>query len=424
MKFDVQDSPDSFINLLLAQQITEAYFIMQNGQLVASHPALNDIAGEIMNWADFRNHEGIFFAIDHSTESLHCVCIYSTKRGQSAGGVRLNTYNSFKELVCDGLRLAKGMADKNAIARLWWGGGKGIIYRKDIWNLDKTERSTIYKIFGQLVTRLNGLYITAEDMHTKPADMVDIYSVSRYTTCIPVEIGGSSNPSTYTAKGVFSGIKAAAEIKWGKQNPLKGKVALLHGAGSVGYHVMEQLIDAGASVKVYDINENTCQTIANTFSKEVVSIVEDETAFFKMEANILSPNAIGAIINDERIANLKVDIIAGGANNQLLLPAEHAQKLHQKGIVFLPDFFINRLGIINCANEQYGYVKADIEKAVEQVYIDSLTLLKQAQDTNQTPFEIANKIAEKRLQETHPIWGHRGPALLEEAIKRGFGQKP
>jgi len=186
----------------------------QNDKLIASNNALDIVAKEISTWTDFKNHEGIFFAIDNSTESLHCVFVYSTKRGQSAGGVRLNTYNSFKELVCDGLRLAKGMADKNAIARLWWGGGKAIIYRKDIWNLTKDERSTMYKSFGQLVSRLNGLYITAEDMHTKPADMLDIYSACRYTTCIPVEIGGSSNPSKYTAKGVFGGIKAAAELKW------------------------------------------------------------------------------------------------------------------------------------------------------------------------------------------------------------------
>jgi len=136
---------------------------------------------------------------------------------------------------------------------LWWGGGKGIIYRNNIWNLTETERTNMYKKFGHLVSRLNGLYVTAEDMHTKPADMLNIYSACRYTTCIPVEIGGSSNPSTYTAKGVFSGIKAAAEFKYGKQNPLKDKVALLHGAGNVGYHVMEQLLEAGAHVKVYDI---------------------------------------------------------------------------------------------------------------------------------------------------------------------------
>jgi len=364
MKFNVLASPDAFLNLLIDHNIKEAYCIIQDNQLVASHPALEDLAKEIATWTDFKNHEGIFFAIDQSTQSVHLVCVYNTMRGQSAGGVRLNSYPTFKDFVCDGLRLAKGMADKSAIARLWWGGGKGIIYRNNIHNLTDTERSNMYKRFGRLVTRLNGLYITAEDMHTKPADMLDIYSTCRYTTCIPVEIGGSSNPSTYTAKGVFSGIKAAAEFKYGKQNPLEEKVALLHGAGSVGYHVMEQLVEAGAQVKVYDINANITQAIANTFHPKQVSIIEDEEAFFNTNAHILSPNAIGAIINDERIKNLKVDIIAGGANNQLLLPEQHAYALHQKGILFLPDFFINRLGIINCANEQYGYVKADIDKAV------------------------------------------------------------
>jgi len=422
MEFNVLANPDAFLNLLIANNIEEAYCISKNNQLIASHPILQELAQEIATWTDFKNHEGIFFAADKSTQSLHLVCVYNTMRGQSAGGVRLNSYPTFKDLVCDGLRLAKGMADKCAIARLWWGGGKGIIYRNNIWNLTETERTNMYKRFGQLVTRLNGLYITAEDMHTKPADMLNIYSTSRYTTCIPVEIGGSSNPSTYTAKGVFSGIKAAAEFKYGKQNPLKDKVALLHGAGSVGYHVMEQLLESGAHVKIYDINTNTTQAIANTFNQKQVSIIEDEETFFSEEAHLLSPNAIGAIINDERIANLKVDIIAGGANNQLLLAEQHAQALHQKGIVYLPDFFINRLGIINCANEQYGYVKADIDKAVKQVYTDSVALLQQAAEANKPPYEIANTIAEERLQEPHPIWGHRGPGLLAEAIKSGFGK--
>jgi len=423
MDFNVDDSPDAFLALLNKHNIVEGYFFTQNNKWKASHKALEAAGKEISTWSDFENHEGIFFNHHKETNSLHFVFVYSTKRGQSAGGVRLNSYPSFKNLICDGLRLAKGMADKNAIARLWWGGGKGIIYRNNIWNLTDAERSAMYKNFGNLVSRLNGLYITAEDMHTKPADMFDIYSTCRFTTCIPVEIGGSSNPSTFTAKGVFSGIKAAAEFKYGKQDSLKGKVALLHGAGNVGYHVMEQLIKAGTKVYVYDVNKNVTQAITNTFDNEQAVIVENEPDFFNTEAHILSPNAIGAIINDERIDGLKVDIIAGGANNQLLLPGKHARALHKKGIIYLPDFFINRLGIINCANEQYGYLKADIDKAVEQVYVDSVDLLHQAKKANQTPYEIANNIAKQRLKELHPIWGHRGPDLIEEAINRGFGSK-
>ncbi len=419
---NAQTSPEDFLQHLSQNNIGEGYFITQNGQLKASHTSLQALANNIRKWPDFQQHEGVFFGTDQRNNCLFTACVYSTVRGQSAGGVRFNSYPTLGDLFRDGLRLSKGMADKNAIARLWWGGGKGIIYRKNIHDLSAEERKDMYQNYGKFVSRLNGVYVTAEDMNTKPEDMADIFTTTRHTTCIPVEFGGSSNPSIYTAKGVFSGIKAAAEFKYGKDQPLKGKTALLHGAGNVGYHVMEQLIEAGAKVLVFDINEKTLQRIRENFSNDQAEIIQDEKAFFSTKAHLLSPNAIGAILNDDSINNLQVEMVVGGANNQLLIAEKHARQLQDKGIIYLPDFFVNRLGIINCANEQYGYVKADIDREVELVYTDSLDLLEKAKSKNQSPFIIANQIAEERLQQPHPIWGHRGPKLVKEMIGNGFGK--
>ncbi len=414
--------PDAFISFLLDNGIKQGYFIFKDGQLQASHQTLNPLKAEIETWPDFLEHEGIFFEIDAETNSLFTVFVHNTVRGQSSGGVRFKSYDTVAALFQDGLRLAKGMADKNAVARLWWGGGKAIIYRKEVYDVSDELRHRIYDGFGTFMAQLNGIYITAEDMNTREKDMISIYEKCRFTTCIPEAYGGSSNPSTYTAKGVFSGIKAAAEFKYGKDQPLRGKTALLQGAGNVGFHVMELLVAAGAKVFVYDTNSKTPEKIRKQFTTDQVEIVANGKALFEMKAHILSPNAIGAILHDESIANLKVDIIAGGANNQLLDPVKHSKALHEKGILYLPDFFINRLGIINCANEQYGYVRNDIEQEVELVYTDSLDLLERAAKQDCSPQEIAAEIAAERMKLAHPIWGHRGPRLVAEAIGNGFGK--
>ncbi len=412
--------PNELIDFLKGNEIKRGYFIRKNGQLTPSHTVLDSLAQEISGWDDYLEHEGVFFEVDEASNSLFTVCVHNTVRGQAAGGVRFKSYPTIAALFQDGLRLAKGMADKNAVARLWWGGGKGVIYRDQIHDLDPELRRSIYFNFGLFLSKLNGVYVTAEDMNTKPEDMAVIFSSTRHTTCIPVIFGGSSNPSIFTAKGVFSGLKAAAEFKYGGPTPLQGKKALLHGAGNVGYHVMEQLVEHGAQVFVYDLNEKTKAKITASFNPEQAQVVDDEVAFWQMDADILSPNAIGAVLNDKSIAGLKVDIIAGGANNQLLDPNKHSKALHQNGIIYLPDFFINRLGIINCANEQYGYVRNDIVKEVELVYTDSLELLTKAKAKDCSPQQIAAELAAERMKEAHPIWGHRGPRLVEEMIGSGM----
>ncbi len=418
----INKNPNEFISFLKDNGIQACYFIFKDGIFQASHSVLDSLATSISKMPDFKSHECLFIELDDASNSLLTAFVHSTVRGQAAGGVRLNNYDTLEALLMDGLRLSKGMADKNATARLWWGGGKGIIYNSDFRSLVGDKRKAVFNQYGSFISSLNGIYVTAEDMNTKPSDIADIFANTRYCTCIPVDKGGSSNPSTYTAKGVFSGIKAAADYKYGQEVGLKGKTVLLHGAGNVGYHVMEQCIEAGAKVYVFDINDKTLAHISESFDSKQVEIMRDEQAFFSKEANIFSANAIGAILHDETIANLNVEIVCGGANNQLLVPEKHSQDLHDRGIIYLPDFFVNRLGIINCANEQYGYVKADIDREVELVYTDSLDLLAKAESKKQSPFVMANEIAAERLKEAHPIWGHRGPQLVEEVIKSGFGK--
>ncbi len=417
-----QANPEEFIVVLKQHGITEAYFILQDNKLIASHPALNGLAQSIQTWPDFLNHEGIFIELDEQHDALLAAFVYNTVRGQAAGGVRFKSYDTTAAFFQDGLRLAKGMADKNAVSRLWWGGGKGVIYFKNAEKATSEERKAIYERYGQFMSKLNGVYVTAEDLNTRPADMASIFSQTRHTTCIPEKFGGSSNPSIFTAKGVFNGLKAAADYNYGFVDSLKGKIVLLQGAGNVGYHVMELLIESGAKVLVFETNSTSKEKIKNKFNANQAEIIEDEMKFYESEADIFSPNAIGAILNDETIPLLKVDIIAGGANNQLKDSVEHSLQLHEKGILYLPDFFINRLGIINCANEQYGYVKADIEKEVELVYSDSTDLIKKSVEQNCSPQKIANQIALDRMKIPHPIWGHRGPALVKELIKNGFAQ--
>ncbi len=413
----LNQSPEALKSLLQSTGQSLAYFVQYDGQFVASHPALNGLKSEIEHLPDFDNHEGIFIQFDPETDAIFTASVHKTKRGQGQGGVRFRQYDTIKALIDDGLRLSKGMAEKNAVAGIWWGGGKGIIYRDQVHNLEEDLRYKIFQNYGKFVASLNGIYIAAEDMNVRPEDIDVMYQYSRFTTCIPKAKGGSSNPSTYTAKGVFSAIKAAVEVYYGEGASLKGKKVLLQGAGNVGFHVLEQLVEHGATAKVFEISERNIAKVKDQFSAEQVSVTQDQDEFFSSEADILSPNAIGGILNEQSIANLKVNIVAGGANNQLLDPIKDSQLLYERGIMYVPDFFLNRLGIVNCANEQYGYVEEDMQAQITKVYNDTLDLLKKAKADNVSPQKVATELSTKLMEEEHPIWGHRGPKLIAQIIK-------
>lgn len=420
-------TPDAFVAAMLDLGITRGYFTFVDGQFHSSHSDLASLADFVHNSPDYDNHEGLFFQVDEATKCLFLAGVHRSNRGAGHGGTRFKQYPTVESMFADVMRLSKGMTDKNACAGLWYGGGKAIIYApNDPRSYTGEAREQIFANYGRFIASLNGLYITAEDMNTSPEDMRVIHANNRFCTCIPNEIGGSSNPSGATARGVFRGLLAAVHYADGKNDAndtnLNGKHIIVQGAGNVGGRLIDQLIKCGAKVTVFDLRQDTKEALKAKYPAEQLTIHEDGDSLYEIEADVFSPNAIGAILNDTTIPKLKVKIVAGGANNQLANPVKHAEDLHNRGILYAPDFIINRMGIVNCANEPYGYLADEVQDKADDVYPDTYSILHDAAEKNHSPQFEALDLANRLAKVEHPILGHRGMRIVKYLMSSGWGK--
>jgi len=423
-------SPNDFIKFLSTNNIFRFYFVYDDKQnkLVASHPILQPMADYFSeDKRDYSEHEGMFFQVSEKYEMLHGAFVHRTNRGQAAGGVRFWKYDNIENYFRDGLRLAAGMTYKNALAGLWWGGGKGVIAHNPVyeWN-DPEVRKHIYKKYGLFISSLKGCYVTAEDLGTKVKDMVDIFSGTRFTTCIPPELGGSGVPAIPTARGVVSGMEAVVEFL--NLGSLKGKTVAVQGLGHVGIPLIGFLFGKGVSKIVgCDVNPDNVKEAKEKFEGQKVEfklVNIDDTSIFLENCDIFSPNATGAILNPDTISKLKTKIICGAANNQLEDTERDGELLLKKGITYIPDFLTNRMGIVNCANEQYGYVNKDsmIEQHFSKdweysIYNSAIKVLEESNSSNKPTAKIALKIADELSKVNHPIFGHRGKEIIKSLVE-------
>ena len=429
----LQRHPQEFIAYLKSEGIHRFFFVHKpdEDRVAASHPQLQSLAEFIQNdRRDFMEHEGLFFQICPDYDVLQGAFVHRTRRGQAAGGVRYWNYDTVEAYLRDGLRLGKGMTRKNALAGLWWGGGKGVMARNPDLNPENEEvRASIYMEYGAFISSLRGCYVTAEDVGTCVADMSRVFSRTRFTTCIPEEWGGSGNPSVPTARGVICGMEAALEFL--NEGDLEGKTVAVQGMGNVGRPLIGFLFEKKVK-KIYasDINAALVQNVCAEFpgkNLEVKNLSPDDTTFFKTDADIFSPNATGAVLNPLTIPLLRSKIVCGAANNQLEDAERDDGLLFEKGIVYVPDFLTNRMGIVNAANEQYGYVNNDplFERHLKRDWIHSihrttLNMLKESRKNGEPTAQIAMAMADRLSLEEHPIFGHRGRLIIDSLIETGW----
>jgi leucine dehydrogenase len=293
----------------------------------------------------FDDHERVIFCRDVATDLKAIIAIHSTALGPAAGGCRLWAYASDDEALHDVLRLSQGMSFKNAMAGLTFGGGKAVILKTK--GFAGTE--ALYERFGDFVELLNGSYITAEDVGMSVEIMQTIARRTRFVTGLPQKAGqAGGDPSPKTAFGVFKGIEAAVRFKLSRDE-LKGLKVAVQGVGNVGYNLCRYLHEAGAKLIVADMNGARVEAACEEFGAEAVTL--DEILF--QQVDVLSPCALGAILNQQTIPKLKAAIVAGAANNQLETLAD-GQRLADAGILYAPDYVINGGGIINVASEYHG----------------------------------------------------------------------
>lgn len=342
----------------------------------------------VFNNHSFKGHEQVVFCHDPETGLKAVIGIHSTVLGPALGGTRMWNYENEWDALVDVLRLSRGMTYKAAISGLELGGGKAVI----IGDSRKHKTPELMRKFGQFVDSLSGRYITAEDVGISTADMEEVKKETDHVTGIPESMGGSGDPSPVTAYGVFVGMKAAANYRWGSDS-LDGKKVLVQGVGHVGETLVKYLTEAGAKVLTNDIYEETLENVAGKYNTQIV-----RGDVYGLDIDIYAPCALGATINDSTIEQLKCSIIAGAANNQLADEVKHGIRLQERGIVYAPDFLINAGGLINVNSEIAKYSREESYKRTENIYNTTLEILKHADKNGITTHQAALAMAELRIE--------------------------
>lgn len=322
------------------------------------------------------------------------IAVHSTALGPALGGLRMWPYRSWDEAQFDVLRLARGMTYKSAVADTGLGGGKSVILGNP--KTDKSE--ALFRAMGKFVDAFGGKYITAEDVGTSVEDLVLVRKETRWATGLPREIGSSGDPSPWTALGVFRGIKACLEEVYGS-GEFAGRTVAMQGLGHVGGFLAEHLAKAGARLVVTDLSPERAKETATRLGATVVA----PEAIYDVACDVFSPNALGAVINDDTIKRLKTKIIAGAANN-VLLREEHGDRLREMGVLYAPDYVINAGGIINVSIEveKEGYDEARSRKKVENIYNALKTVFRMAREKNVSTNRASNLLAEERIAKGRP----------------------
>ena len=339
--------------------------------------------------ADFDAHEELHFVTDEKCGLKAIIAIHSTHLGPAAGGARFWHYAEDEEALVDALRLSRGMSYKNAMAGLPLGGGKSVILADE----ERHKSPDLLRAFGKAVDHLGGRYVTAEDVGMSVADMIEVRRSTQFVAGLPnsgTDVGG--DPGPHTSLGVFLGIKAAVKRALGKDS-LAGLHIALQGAGSVATGVALHACTDGAKLSIADVDQAKAQKLAGATGGTVVS--PDE--ILGLEADVLSPNALGAILDEDTIASLRVPVVAGGANNQLATPQD-GERLQQRGILYAPDYVINAGGIINVCTEYLGDGDSRlVRERIEGIPVRLDQIWSESQASGRDPASVADAMAQRLI---------------------------
>lgn len=341
-----------------------------------------------------QGHKKVVFCNDPDTGLKAIIAIHDTTLGPALGGTRMWNYATEEEALQDVLRLSKGMTYKAAITGLNLGGGKAVI----IGDPRQTKSEALMRSFGRFIKNLNGEFITAEEMGTTVKDMEYIRMETKHVAGVSESMGGVGNPAPYAAKGIYYGIKACAKEVYGT-DMLAGRSVVVQGIGNVGEHLVELLRNDNVEVYVSDINAERQQAVARKYKAKPI----DADKIFTIGADIYSPCAFGATVNDKTIKSMKFAIIAGSANNQLADDQVHGQQLLEKGILYAPDYLINAGGLIHAYSELTGFGKKRTIQLTENIYDATRQVIQLSKSENIPTNLAANRIAEKRISDIKKI---------------------
>jgi leucine dehydrogenase len=331
-------------------------------------------------------HEQVSYMYDPDSGYRGIIAIHNTTLGPSLGGTRFWNYESEEEALIDVLRLSRGMTYKAAVAGLDLGGGKSVI----LGDNKTTDREGIFRAHGKHVELMRGRYITAEDVGTSTQDMD--YVRQETDNVVGLE-DRSGDPSPVTAFGVYRGIKACVQFKHGDDS-LDGRTVAVQGIGHVGYYLCKYLSEEGATVIAADIDQEKVARVVQEFGAKATGDKE----IYAADADIFAPCALGAVINDDTLEVLQVDIIAGGANNQLA-EDRHGDALDARGIIYAPDYVVNGGGLINVNAELAGWTMERAHEKAGEIHGTVLRVLEIGRDEGIPSYKAARRLAMRRIED-------------------------
>ena len=335
-------------------------------------------------------HEQVVFCQDAASGLRAIIAVHSTALGPALGGTRLRPYASESDALDDVLALSQAMTYKNALAGLDHGGGKAVIIGDPA--TDRTE--ALLRAYGRFVDSLGGRYVTACDVGTDVADMDVVARETRFATGRSTVRGGAGDSSVLTAYGVFQGMRAAAQHRWGSPS-LRGRRVGVEGVGKVGRRLAVLAAEDGASVVVTDVDPAALERVRGDVPG--VQVVADTAALLRADLDVFAPCALGRVLDAPAAAALTASVVCGGANNQLADEGIGAV-LAERGVLYCPDYLVNAGGVIQVSDELHGFSFERARQSTERIFAATLQVLQDADASGATPVEAAAALARRRIE--------------------------
>ena len=352
---------------------------------------LSRIFGTESEGAPGDGHEQVVMCHDRHSGLKAVIAIHSTVLGPALGGTRFHPYASEEEAVQDALNLSRGMSYKNALAGLDLGGGKAVI----IGDPNEVKTEALLRAYGRFVQSLRGRYITACDVGTYVADMDVVARECDWVTGRSPEHGGAGDSSVLTSYGVFQGMRACAQQRWGAPT-LEGRRVGVAGVGKVGHHLVQHLVEDGATVLITDINEASIARVRAAHPQ--VEVVADADALIRADLDVYAPCALGGALNDATVPALTASVVCGAANNQLAHPGVE-KDLADRDVLYAPDYVVNAGGVIQVADEIDGFSFERARTKASKIYDTTLEIFALATADGVPPAVAADRLAERRMSE-------------------------
>lgn len=342
----------------------------------------------VFDHPEFDDHEQVLFVSEEKIGLYGIIALHSTALGAAAGGCRMHPYQSTDDALTDVLRLSKGMSYKNSVAGLPLGGGKSVV----IADPNRADKHTLLKAFAEHVQSLAGRYWTAIDVGVGPEDADVMAERSDYIFARASQYEKGFNPSSFTALGGFVGIKAVVNHVWGERS-LKGMRFAIQGLGATGSDLAKRLSEEGAQLVVADVDEDRVKNIVERYGAQAVA----PELIHAANVDVFVPCAMGAIVNDRTIPEIKAKAICGLANNQLA-DESHGDMLLKHNIAYVPDYVVNAGGMIGASTVIYDIPdRKKSEQKIHGLYDAISSILNVADAQNRSTSFVANKIAKDRI---------------------------